>query len=291
MSLRCSASWQQSRLTHIRANCSAAVVVDLLVRGGLAGTPLSDADAMQQVWSGLVRRHERSDRGTPDARQLALLRLADLALRGGNPLEVVGAIDPTALDGLRHEGLLRTSRIIRSRSAPSSRTTRCGGTRSRVSSSRGATPLDELGVHFQFAYQPGRVTAEGTDNPRVQVTTRRKAGRRWTWPSSANIKLPTPPWRSLAWRNCAYSRTSAHRRSGRAGWIGRVEWPARLEVLGRRPLVGAVTAPTCRLGPCAGRNVARLLSAGAKVARPAISNDKDVPGIVRVLRRILPRCS
>ena len=85
------------------------VVVDLLVRGGLAGTPLSDAEAMQQVWSGLVRRHGQSDRGTPDARELALLRLADLALCGGDALNVVGAIDPTALDGLRHDGLLRTS--------------------------------------------------------------------------------------------------------------------------------------------------------------------------------------
>ena len=85
------------------------VVVDLLVRGGLAGTPLSDADAMQQVWAGLVRRHEQSDRGTPDARELALLRLADLALCGGDALAVVGAIDPAALDGLRHDGLLRTS--------------------------------------------------------------------------------------------------------------------------------------------------------------------------------------
>lgn len=85
------------------------VVVDLLVRGGLASTPLSDADAMRQVWSGLVRRQEQSDRGTPDARELALLRLADLALCGGDALAAVGAIDPKALDGLRHDGLLRTS--------------------------------------------------------------------------------------------------------------------------------------------------------------------------------------
>ena len=85
------------------------VVIDLLVRGGLAGTPLSDADAMRQVWSGLVRRHDQSDRGKPDARELALLRLGDLALCGGNALDIVGAIDPVALDGLRRDGLLRTS--------------------------------------------------------------------------------------------------------------------------------------------------------------------------------------
>jgi len=57
----------------------------------------------------LVRRHEQSDRGTPDARELALLRLADLALCGGDALDTVGAIDPTALEGLRRDGLLRTS--------------------------------------------------------------------------------------------------------------------------------------------------------------------------------------
>lgn len=85
------------------------VVVDLLVRGGLTGTPLSDTDAMREVWAGLVRRHEQSDRGTPDAREVALLRLADLALCGGDALAIIGAIDPTALDELRHDGLLGTS--------------------------------------------------------------------------------------------------------------------------------------------------------------------------------------
>jgi DNA replication protein DnaC len=85
------------------------VVVDLLVRGGLSGTPLSDADAMEQIWSGLVRRHGQSDHGTPHARDLALVRLADLALCGGDALTVMSAIDPTALDGLRRDGVLRTS--------------------------------------------------------------------------------------------------------------------------------------------------------------------------------------
>ena len=84
------------------------VVVDLLVRGGLSGTPLSDADAMEQVWSGLVRRHGQSEHGTPDARDLALVHLADLALCGGNAVTIASAIDPAALDGLRRDGVLRT---------------------------------------------------------------------------------------------------------------------------------------------------------------------------------------
>ena len=84
------------------------VVVNLLVRGGVRGVPLSDSDAMQEVWSGLVRRHGMSDRGFPDAREFVLLRLADIALKGGDRLDNMVGIDSAALDGLRRDGLLRT---------------------------------------------------------------------------------------------------------------------------------------------------------------------------------------
>ena len=84
------------------------VVVDLLVRGRLTSTPLSDADAMNQVSEGLVRRQGRSDHGTPHARQNALLRLADLALHRGDSLDAVERIDPAALSGLLQDGLLRS---------------------------------------------------------------------------------------------------------------------------------------------------------------------------------------
>ena len=85
------------------------VLVDLLVRGQVSGTPLTDADAMNEVWSGLVRRREMSDKGFPDARETALLRLAELELGEGERLDVISRIDPAALDGLRRDGLLRTS--------------------------------------------------------------------------------------------------------------------------------------------------------------------------------------
>ena len=84
------------------------VVVDLLVRGGLTGVPLSDADAMKEVWSGLVRRRGRSDRGHPDAREIVLLRLAEFSLSGGERLDVIGEFDPAAVDGLRRDGLLHS---------------------------------------------------------------------------------------------------------------------------------------------------------------------------------------
>ena len=85
------------------------VVVDLLVRGQISDTPLTGADAMNEVWSGLVRRREMSDRGFPGARETALLQLAKLDLGGGERLEVISRLDPAALDGLCRDGLLRTS--------------------------------------------------------------------------------------------------------------------------------------------------------------------------------------
>ena len=85
------------------------VVVQLLVRGRISGTPLTNADAMNEVWSGLVRRHGNSGRGSPDARETALLCLAELELGKGDRLDVLSRLDSVALDGLRRDGLLRDS--------------------------------------------------------------------------------------------------------------------------------------------------------------------------------------
>ena len=85
------------------------VVVGLLVRGHLGGVPLTDADAMLEVWSGLVRRQEQLDRGNPNARESVLLRLADLSLNGGDRLDIIGKLDTTAIIGLRQDGLLQAS--------------------------------------------------------------------------------------------------------------------------------------------------------------------------------------
>ena len=97
------------------------VVVDLLVRGRVRGVPLSDSDAMREVWSGLVRHREMSDRGTPDARELVLLRLASLALgdvANIERLDVINELNPTAIAGLRYDGLLGTSHDRPFRSGP-----------------------------------------------------------------------------------------------------------------------------------------------------------------------------
>ncbi len=84
------------------------VVVDLLVRSRLTADPLSDADAMREIWAGLVRRHGQHDRGLPDAREQALLRMASAELTATPAMQVVAELDPAALDGLRRDGLVRT---------------------------------------------------------------------------------------------------------------------------------------------------------------------------------------
>ena len=134
------------------------VVIDLFVRGRVSGIPLTDADAMSEVWSGLVRRPELPGRGSPDARDLALLRLAELEFAGGERLNVIGKIDPAALDGLRRDGLLRTSpddpftigpefahdevrryaiaRLLLSGDTPASRTLQAGAPRWSLSAAR-----------------------------------------------------------------------------------------------------------------------------------------------------------
>ncbi len=137
------------------------VVVDLLVRGGVSGVPLSDADAMREVWSGLVRRRGMSDRGSPDARESVLLRLAALALDDVDDMErldAVQALDSAALAGLRQDGLLRepvddafgigpefghdevrryaVARLLLAGTSPASRITRAGAPRWSLAAAR-----------------------------------------------------------------------------------------------------------------------------------------------------------
>ena len=77
------------------------VVVDLLVRSNVTSVPTSDLDALGQIWSGLIRRHENPERGQPDARQHVMLRLAEHELSGGRALEVADRLDAAAVAGLR----------------------------------------------------------------------------------------------------------------------------------------------------------------------------------------------
>ncbi|MES1243709.1 MAG: hypothetical protein ABUT39_19040 [Acidobacteriota bacterium] len=84
------------------------IVIDLLVRAGPAGHPLSDADALEVVWAKLVRADGRAERGTPDSRDQVFRKLARHQLQPGSATEIYESLDPVALDGLRRDGLVRS---------------------------------------------------------------------------------------------------------------------------------------------------------------------------------------
>ena len=84
------------------------VAIDLLIRSDVAGVPMSDADAMREIWDGLVRGREHPERGLPDARDHVLSQLASQQVRRTPASDLVGHLDTAALDGLRRDGLLRS---------------------------------------------------------------------------------------------------------------------------------------------------------------------------------------
>lgn len=92
---------------HSRELLRRPAIADLLARAGGEDLPLSDSAAMDAVWAGLVRNHERTVRGTPDARDHVLRQLAADALEPGRLN--LGRLDAEALDGLKRDGVLRSS--------------------------------------------------------------------------------------------------------------------------------------------------------------------------------------
>lgn len=93
---------------HSRELLRRPAIADLLARAGGENLPLSDSAAMDAVWAGLIRDHERTVRGTPDARENVIRQLAADALEPGR-LDL-GKLDAEALDGLKRDGVLRSSK-------------------------------------------------------------------------------------------------------------------------------------------------------------------------------------
>jgi hypothetical protein len=82
-------------------------ILDLFVRSGSHGLPLSDADAFDIVWTKLIRKDERTLSGLPDARDQVMRQLAANQLRQIDAPTTYPSLDPTAVAGLQHDGLLR----------------------------------------------------------------------------------------------------------------------------------------------------------------------------------------
>ncbi|HEV3262494.1 MAG TPA: folylpolyglutamate synthase/dihydrofolate synthase family protein [Gemmataceae bacterium] len=161
---------------------------------------------------------------------------------------------------------------------------------------RGA-PLRQLGIDFHYSYEPGKVTSDQDtagrgvlvpfERPRVRITTRHRP-----WPvlelgllgehQAANAAVAVASVERLRAEGLRISDEAV------AAGLAEVRWPARLEVLGRRPLV---------LLDCA-HNVASVQAlvdtlrasfpawqapGGRRLLIFAGSGDKDLPGMLHVL--------
>jgi dihydrofolate synthase/folylpolyglutamate synthase len=142
--------------------------------------------------------------------------------------------------------------------------------------------LQQLGRDFQYVYQPGRVGPTGDVPAQVQVRTRTRE-----WPVLA---LNLPGEHQAA--NAAVTLTCVEELR-RQGWhvpdaavargLAEVRWPARLELVGRRPLV----VLDCAHNVASACAVVDTLQASFPPTRRVLifagSTDKDLPGMCRVL--------
>src|SRR5262249_28964526 len=154
------------------------------------------------------------------------------------------------------------------------------------------SPLGELDVDFRYDHFPGQITAESTHLPHVRVTTRQRP-----WPEmelkllgdhqAANAALVVAAVEELRRQGMHVSDAAV------TAGLANVHWPARLEVLSRRPLVvldcahndASIQALVDTLrqsfpAPIPTNGSAR---GGRRLLVFASSSDKDVPGILRTL--------
>jgi dihydrofolate synthase/folylpolyglutamate synthase len=143
-------------------------------------------------------------------------------------------------------------------------------------------PLAQLGDDFRYQYDPGRVTQEKSRPARVRVTTRRQT---WPWAElallgehqAANAAVAVATVEEL--RHQGWHVPDAAVLAGLAD----VRWPARLEVLGRRPLVVLDCAHNVASAQALVDTLRESFPPGRRWLVFAGSADKDLPGMFRVL--------
>lgn len=146
---------------------------------------------------------------------------------------------------------------------------------------RGA-PLRQLGVDFAYRHEPGAVRPDGTRRMRVRVTT---AARRWPElevnllgeHQAANAAVAVAAVEVL--RTDGWHLPDAAVAAGMAG----VTWPARMEVVGRGPLVVLDCAHNVASARATADTLRESFPPGRRLLVFASSGDKDVAGILQVL--------
>ncbi|HTU90954.1 MAG TPA: Mur ligase family protein, partial [Gemmataceae bacterium] len=143
-------------------------------------------------------------------------------------------------------------------------------------------PLRQLGVDFRYDYTPGRVTATRTQRSRVSLATNRRR-----WPEfelnllgkhqAANAAVAVACIEELQAKGWRLPDAAV------AAGLAEVSWPARLEVIGRRPLI----VLDCAHNVASALALVRTLQSSFPPARRLLvfagSSDKDLAGIFRIL--------
>jgi dihydrofolate synthase/folylpolyglutamate synthase len=151
----------------------------------------------------------------------------------------------------------------------------------RISRERRA-PLRQLGVDFRYSYTPGKVTATHTQRSRVAVVTDRRH-----WPNfELNLLGDHQAANAAVAVACVETLQAEGWRvpdSAVAAGLAEVSWPARLEVVGRRPLI----VLDCAHNVASALALVQTLQASFPPARRLLlfagSSDKDLAGMFRVL--------
>ncbi len=144
-------------------------------------------------------------------------------------------------------------------------------------------PLQELGLDFEYRHDPGLITEERVRRPRVQVTTPREAGPvmnlgllgKHQAANAAVAVAAVEQLRNLGWRI---------NQASMAAGLADVCWPARIEVVGSRPLVVLDCAHNVASVGALVTTLRESFPPGRRLLVFACSRDYDVPGMVRALR-------
>ena len=150
----------------------------------------------------------------------------------------------------------------------------------RICAERGS-PLRQLGIDFQCASEPGLVTADGVRRLQVQVESR------CIWPAlevnllgehqAANAAVALAAVEELRAQGWHLPDTAV-----KAG-LAEVTWPARLELVGRRPLVVLDCAHNVASALAVVETLRSSFPQGRRLLVFAGSSDKDLAGMFRVL--------
>ncbi len=142
-------------------------------------------------------------------------------------------------------------------------------------------PLRQAGSDFHHQSEPGRVTADGVRRQRVRVVARR------TWPAlevnllgehqAANAAVAVATVEEL--RQQGWHLPDAAVAAG----LAEVSWPARMEVVGRRPLVVLDCAHNVASALAVVETLQSSFPPGRRLLVFAGSSDKDLAGMFRVM--------